>query len=461
MGSITLPDFDTGPFKYVYHGPCPDLSLLCVTRASPATIPFVRALVENARMLGAEVCIIADGDDSATLLRVNNIPVAGTVYSKGYIESVLDNCVAMTTRDYVFRIDDDEALPGSALHWLASGLYRDEPHWKFCRAHLTIDNPAQYYAQPPLWPDHQTRLSTRALSLGRTTIHCGSPHGGGALAPVLIEHHKFRIKTREERIEIVNRYNRIERNAGTNFAPFSVPELVMGGEWNVEGLMNAFRQANLMGRADSLSRGIDTAWAIGMHQWRDEIEPFARYLSHRSPQLHNVLEIGTLKGGTAALWHSLCTGKVVSIDLPDGRFGGHDHNYDWAKCEERSKQLIARFPRFHAVLGDSHLYETLQQVEEVLDGERIDLLFIDGDHTYEGVKADFFDYRHLVSGNGVVAFHDILDTDVHRKAGCEVDKLWREIAHDTRYSQEKCFKEFVVNGPWGGIGVLDLGAWRE
>jgi hypothetical protein len=37
---------------------------------------------------------------------------------------------------------------------------------------------------------------------------------------------------------------------------------------------------------------------------------------------------------------------------------------------------------------------------------KIDLLFIDGDHTYEGVKTDFQLYSQILSENGIIIIHD-------------------------------------------------------
>jgi predicted O-methyltransferase YrrM len=37
----------------------------------------------------------------------------------------------------------------------------------------------------------------------------------------------------------------------------------------------------------------------------------------------------------------------------------------------------------------------------------IDLLFIDGDHSYEGAKADWESYKHLLKDGSTVVFHDI------------------------------------------------------
>jgi hypothetical protein len=88
------------------------------------------------------------------------------------------------------------------------------------------DDEVRVITTPPLWPDHQTRLSTREKSFGRNHIHCGSPFGGGELAPYPILHHKFVIKSLEERQEIVRRYDEIQPGAGGGFWQFSVPERI-------------------------------------------------------------------------------------------------------------------------------------------------------------------------------------------------------------------------------------------
>ncbi len=52
-------------------------------------------------------------------------------------------------------------------------------------------------------------------------------------------------------------------------------------------------------------------------------------------------------------------------------------------------------------------------------------MFIDGDHTYQGVKQDFQMYSPRVRKGGLVAFHDIATHD--HTSGCEEDKFWNEI----------------------------------
>lgn len=205
-----------------------DLSILCVTKVEPFAAPFLREMASLSHQLDADLIVGVDGDwrtiDRLFALKLDGrhnlaVPVA----SQGYIESVHDSLLPYCRTKYVLRLDDDERASPTMVRWLANGEYLAESHWKFPRAHLWI-NDQRYIVNSPLWPDHQTRLSLRELAGGRNAIHCGSPHGGGAEAPCCIEHHKFLIKSKEERLAIVRRYDSISPGAGSCMLAFSVPE---------------------------------------------------------------------------------------------------------------------------------------------------------------------------------------------------------------------------------------------
>lgn len=119
----------------------------------------------------------------------------------------------------------------------------------------------------------------------------------------------------------------------------------------------------------------------------------------------DVLEIGVRQAQSTrtmlSALHEKGSGKLVSIDLRD-----------------RTPRINQEFlPFFEMVVGNSHLPETIAKV----NGKQYDILFIDGDHTYEGVKNDFEMYLPLVKPGGLILMHDICNENEG------VEKFWGEI----------------------------------
>jgi predicted O-methyltransferase YrrM len=118
-----------------------------------------------------------------------------------------------------------------------------------------------------------------------------------------------------------------------------------------------------------------------------------------------LLEIGTANGGTLFLFAQLAApdAHLISVDLPHGEFGG---GYPAWKLP-LYKRFARPGQRLDLVRGDSHAAATAARVRNLLAGECLDFLFIDGDHTYAGVRQDFETFKPLVRPGGLIAFHDI------------------------------------------------------
>lgn len=194
------------------------LTILCVTQALPYAMPFLQHMDELAALLSAQFVVGADGEPAVdTLIKSGLDARYVALKSKGYVESVLDTALTQCEGRYVLRLDDDERCSPHMVEWLRRGLFLNDTHWKFPRMHLWPDT-QHYIAEGQLWPDHQTRLSLRIKAGGRTTIHAGSPFGGGTNAGVALEHHKFLVRSRAEREETARRWH------GTGMTAFSLPE---------------------------------------------------------------------------------------------------------------------------------------------------------------------------------------------------------------------------------------------
>jgi len=172
-----------------------------------------------------------------------------------------------------------------------------------------------------------------------------------------------------------------------------------------------------------------------------ELLEVARLVKAQRPK--TVLEIGSAKGGTLFVWCQMADPQatVVSIDLPGGAFGG-GYEGDRIPIMRRLKQ---NQQRLHLLRADSHRYETRHQVEEILKNGKIEFLFIDGDHSYEGVKQDFEMYSPLVRSGGIIGFHDIVEAPL--ATGGEVSRFWNEIRPRFRH------RELVADRTHAGYGI--------
>jgi predicted O-methyltransferase YrrM len=182
----------------------------------------------------------------------------------------------------------------------------------------------------------------------------------------------------------------------------------------------------------------------GAIQHIDELTQFA--CAVRSLQPWRILEVGTAQGGVFWLLCRLAhpDATLISVDLPsDSRFSGGIAKLPELAAMKSSGQTV------HAILGDSHSQGVLDQVKALLHGESLDLLFIDGDHTYEGVMSDYEMYGPLVRPGGLIAFHDIVDTPWE---ACQVNRLWAELAAAPRLAPRRIVGH--VKSHFGGIGLL-------
>jgi len=182
-------------------------------------------------------------------------------------------------------------------------------------------------------------------------------------------------------------------------------------------------------------------WNIQPRQMKKEITELLKILAEYKPKL--ILEIGTGEGGTLFLLSRVASpdAVIISVDLPGGRFGGGypENRVPLYKSFARHKQKI------HLIREDSHLVSTASTIEEILKGRKLDFLFIDGDHTYEGVKKDFEMYTKLVGKGGIIAFHDIVPGSPESVGG--VPRFWEEIKFSFKHI------EFVENWKQRSCGI--------
>ncbi len=131
-------------------------------------------------------------------------------------------------------------------------------------------------------------------------------------------------------------------------------------------------------------------------EWGAFLEFAAGYFELRDIQRPVVVEIGVWRNTQKRFYRELLGAYHIGIDI-----------------DRRTKADI---------VGDSQSPATVEKLKALLSGHPIDLLFIDGHHSYAGVKGDYELYapmtRHLV------AIHDLVCT-THREV--HVKEFWDEL----------------------------------
>jgi predicted O-methyltransferase YrrM len=177
-------------------------------------------------------------------------------------------------------------------------------------------------------------------------------------------------------------------------------------------------------------------------QKRDEIVPALEAIQALEPE--RVCEIGTAAGGTLYLLTRVSApgALIVSIDLA---ISPH--------TRALREQLAKDGQRVVSLAGNSRDEAVATHLERLLEGRPLDALFIDGDHSYDGVRADFERYVPLVRSGGIVALHDI-NEDFRTRHGIvtpsisgDVPRFWLELKERHRT------EELIADPEQDGFGI--------
>jgi predicted O-methyltransferase YrrM len=127
----------------------------------------------------------------------------------------------------------------------------------------------------------------------------------------------------------------------------------------------------------------------------------------------NYVEIGCYAGGSACLVSQRKNTNIYSIDL--GR----------PILPETVFKNIEKFNphnnRFEYIQGNPQEQITLDRLRNFV--QSVDVLFIDGDHSFTGVKNDFTLYSPLVKNGGYIVFDDYNDNQFSPQVKPAVDEI--------------------------------------
>lgn len=164
----------------------------------------------------------------------------------------------------------------------------------------------------------------------------------------------------------------------------------------------------------------------------EELEMMLNFIKENN--VKSVLEIGSRYGETlAAMAQVMPEGsRIVSVELPNGPWGRPDSLEVLRTC----MQTLGEKYDTHLLLGDSKSKTVIDVVESL---GPFDFIFIDGDHSLDGVKSDWNNFGKL---GKYVGFHDVNTT-------LDVTPFWNELKKDMLHVEL-----ISSSSPKMGIGII-------
>lgn len=171
------------------------------------------------------------------------------------------------------------------------------------------------------------------------------------------------------------------------------------------------------------------------------------------------LEIGTFDRGNLAYLATILSDDAIIIGVD--------------VIEEKTQDNLLREhlkpgQTYYPIVGSSRSDETIRKVASILGENKLDGIFIDGDHTAFGVMSDYARYEDFVSNTGIFLFHDsVWEGDVDYKGSAdalsEIDRLDPVYLIDGENPIRRFLRPQWRNPLWGVVGVVfaDTQSWRE
>ena len=148
---------------------------------------------------------------------------------------------------------------------------------------------------------------------------------------------------------------------------------------------------------------------------------------------------GIFEGDSDYNWGDI--GATYVVDACNGIGGPNDLE------NEDSFYRTHFYPRFIKSTSEEAYYDFF-----VRQDIKIDFLFIDGDHSYEGVKLDFDLYSTILSDNGIIIIHD---TDEKYEETLIVSEDSKKDYHKFN-GPAKFVKELQENPTWNLINLFNF-----
>jgi hypothetical protein len=337
----------------------------------------------------------------------------------------------------VMLIDTDEVWDEDVLHEFILRAFKDTQYNTFsCRLHTYIKS-IHYKVEPMEWCKPTIFIRT-------TEPKINGPRGINNSNKVLYNdiqaHHFTYVRKDEETVMKKIKTSFIGDGPGTQCVPM---QDWLDNKWNKLPFAKDFHTTKTAETSwhsikPVLTKDLPSAVRSNT-EVLNRVLPFGHLLETDCELLFKysenadlAVDLGTYKGRSAIIL-SLHAKRVVTIDLFEDiakhtqvddklrsayEFYGSDR-IEYDNCLADVEKTLSLYSNVEIIKGITYEQASL------FKDESVDTIFIDGDHSYEGVKADFESWFPKVKRGGYILFHDYstIHTDILDFVDNEVDTI--------------------------------------
>jgi len=207
----------------------------------------------------------------------------------------------------------------------------------------------------------------------------------------------------------------------------------VSNDWQIRQLMTYFRADEDGHQANVDSADLGYGW---IHYG---------FIRQQKPQ--KLLCVGSRHGFIPAIMAQACKDSGCGqVDFVDAGFGDKDKNHWTGKAYWHSEEGLNCFKNFGLKNYIKIFVMTTKQFKKENKDEKYDYIYIDGDHSYKGVKFDFDSFWPNLNKNGYMLFHDICVKGTMPEGKYGVWKLFKESSQNNPYLKISYLKS--------GLGIL-------
>ena len=180
---------------------------------------------------------------------------------------------------------------------------------------------------------------------------------------------------------------------------------------------------------------------LNLQQIPDEYVNLLKFF--RNKKITSYLELGVGNGGSFFTDSLFIGSQCKKFHAVDNIGYAHTH------IKQTEEKIMKKVDMLKSLIPSSEVKFYNGTTDDFFEknDEKYDCIFIDADHSYEGVKKDYVNALKSINKNGVLIFHDIGNNSTG------VAKLWHEIKSKAKDTEEYLWKPDYVDFYNCGIGI--------